>query len=141
MSEDRNCALWLGVLDRALIDATSRTSVNQNEQREQDTSRRWLLGYSADFKRVCDYAGVEPDQVRKRAATLIAVAEQRNRDCPLTEGPRTIPTYEFNGRILTLKQWSAVTGLSTQVISGRLSSGWTIEAALNRSGFTGGCLV
>ena len=43
---------------------------------------------------------------------------------------RPKPRFDFDGRTLTVKEWSAVTGLPTQIIHSRISGGWSIERTL-----------
>jgi hypothetical protein len=39
-------------------------------------------------------------------------------------------SYEYDGRVLTISQWSEETGLGRKLITSRLERGWSIERAL-----------
>lgn len=82
-------ALWRAVIAQAIEDATIRTLQDADldgitEPRKKksrqaaiveathlrDTARAWLLRNSADFRRVCYMAQLDPDAVRERAQAL-----------------------------------------------------------------------
>lgn len=58
--------LWLAVLARAFRDL-------ETSGRQCDAVKRWALtrGHDADFIRVCDLAGLNPEYVRKHMASII----------------------------------------------------------------------
>ena len=74
--------VWLAVIERAFDDAKWNPAKSAKDSRCGGMPRtqmmnahadalRWLRGTTADFKEVCDNAGVHPDQVKKRALELI----------------------------------------------------------------------
>ena len=84
--------LWRAVLLQAIEDATfrykpmkrkkkltpeewekvtaARAEARRNAKREQTAARNWLLGFSRDFRLVCNLAGVDPEAVHDRAKKL-----------------------------------------------------------------------
>jgi hypothetical protein len=75
--------LWASVIIQAMAeacaedpktqpkpDAKKRTTVGELRTR----ARRWLLSDSDDFRKVCEYAGVDPDAVRQRIAKRLKKA-------------------------------------------------------------------
>ncbi|WP_119254376.1 hypothetical protein [Shinella zoogloeoides] len=44
--------------------------------------------------------------------------------------PRVARTYTFDGKTLTAREWSTITGLHVRTLRSRISTGWTIEHAL-----------
>ena len=75
--------LWHAVIDRALQDATSclrpgrRFAQHGSNTGNSDVhhARSWFRRPSRDFTMVCDFAGLDPDVVRRRALKLIAEVE------------------------------------------------------------------
>lgn len=82
----------------------------------EDMGRRPSLEYSID--RIDNNKGYSPENCRWATST------QQNRNS------RNIHTLEYNGKTVTISEWSELTGISISAISSRLSRGWTIEQAL-----------
>lgn len=57
-------SLWRAVIAQALLDAASDSSTPENLHAREE-ALRWLNGNDADFRRVCDCAGLDPDYVRR----------------------------------------------------------------------------
>jgi hypothetical protein len=55
-------ALWIAVIQQALLDATS-LSKNKKAVLERDRARVWLTRRSADFELIATLAGLEPEAV------------------------------------------------------------------------------
>jgi hypothetical protein len=64
-------ALWTAVITQAVMDALSR-SANKEAQFHKHEAIRWLTENSKDFIDVCLNAGMNPDDVRKKAKRVIA---------------------------------------------------------------------
>lgn len=79
-------ALWTAVITQALMDAGSE-SRKPDAQHEKAKAIRWLLGNSEDFVTVCQNAGLDPDNIRRKALSAIergcvwrqGMAEQRKK--------------------------------------------------------------
>jgi hypothetical protein len=67
MSDTPEEDLWLAVVSQAVVDATA-----ERPSEDRDDARKWLLGASGDFGRVCRWAGLDPDDVRENAERLAA---------------------------------------------------------------------
>jgi hypothetical protein len=66
-------ALWLSVIQEAILDATTSLPASSRRDRvlERDAARSWLLHRNRDFATVCALAGVDPDWMRNRARKII----------------------------------------------------------------------
>lgn len=64
------CGLWLAVITQAMMDALNRTR-NPEHQKYRDEAIKWLTGNSVDFHFVCLLAGMDADEVRRRAKKAI----------------------------------------------------------------------
>ena len=53
--------LWIAVLTQAAHDAFKTA-----DKFSRDSARSWLLGNSNNFRRVCEFAGRNPDYVREK---------------------------------------------------------------------------
>lgn len=62
-------ALWRAVVAQALSDACAPTNWGTSKL-ERDNARGWLLNDSRDFRRVCEFASLDPDAVRESAERL-----------------------------------------------------------------------
>ncbi len=74
--------LWLAIIERAFDDAKWNPDNSAENSRCSGMPRtqminaradalRWLRGTTADFKEVCENAGVHPDRVKQRALDQI----------------------------------------------------------------------
>jgi hypothetical protein len=82
--------LWCAVLHRAFLDATAPLRPRPpdvlvdpqcNARIDAKAAQAWLLGGSAEFRLVCEWAGQEPDVIRHAAESL------QRRGWPKTEAP------------------------------------------------------
>ncbi len=64
-------ALWVAVITQAMMDALSK-SKNKEAQYHKHEAIRWLTESSKDFIEVCLNAGLNPDDVRRKAKKAIA---------------------------------------------------------------------
>lgn len=116
-------ALWRAVITQAFTDACND---NKGAALDRQQARAWLLGTSPDFAEVCALALLEPDHVRRLAVQRI---EDHDNPKPIPIG--AIPPakngkagiYTFDGKSMTLREWSAHTGLKTGTMHGRLALG------------------
>ena len=58
-------AIWRAVILQALEDAVNRSPKTQHRY-EKEQALRWLTERNPDFVLVCDYAGWDPDYVRRK---------------------------------------------------------------------------
>lgn len=113
-------ALWRAVITQALTDACND---NMGAALARQQARAWLLENSSDFAEVCALALLEPDHVRRLAAKHIE--EHKNpkpkpikQADPKKRGKAVI--YTFDGKSMTLKEWSEHIGISVATLYGRL---------------------
>ncbi len=64
-------SLWGAVITQALMDALSKAR-HSEASFNKDEAIRWLTSNSTDFITVCQFAGYDPDYVRKKAKKAIA---------------------------------------------------------------------
>lgn len=155
-SAERN--IWQAVLLQAVTDALEGVPGGMGNRdtrlRLTEDARRYLTRPSKDLSTVCALAGLDPEAVIERMRKQIAAAPTPEE---LIGAPRRSRTYEkkprapkpyktasaaigrnskepaliaFNGESLTVKEWSARTGINKASIYFRLGSGWTVEDAL-----------
>lgn len=62
--------LWADVMLLAVKDAVN-PGKTVNRRRERDQAREWLLGNSADFQQVCEFAGINPEAMREKLLELL----------------------------------------------------------------------
>jgi hypothetical protein len=62
--------LWIAVITQAILDAIS-TKRRGEEVHYKHEAICWLTGGSKHFRIVCDYAGLEPNWVRRHAKRVI----------------------------------------------------------------------
>lgn len=72
---DPELSLWRSVIWQAVVDATaqyvrSATSNGAITKQQRDHARAWLVGDSADFRKVCDLAEMNPRVVQRGARML-----------------------------------------------------------------------
>lgn len=60
------CGLWVAVITQAMMDALSK-STDPEHLRHKKSAIHWLTGNSQDFHFVCQLAGMDADDVRRRA--------------------------------------------------------------------------
>jgi len=73
--------LWGAVVLQAFADATSNIPKHRrgNEVQIRATARRWLISDRWDFYKVCEMAGISPDDVREFARKLKSDGWRRSR--------------------------------------------------------------
>ena len=64
-------ALWVAVITQAMMDALSNAK-NPEAQFHKHEAIRWLTENSKDFVEVCQNAGFNPDDIRRKAKKTIA---------------------------------------------------------------------
>lgn len=57
-------ALWRGVLSKAILDATMEDPKGDENKRAKRDAINWFTRDTKDFRRVCEYAGIDPALVR-----------------------------------------------------------------------------
>jgi hypothetical protein len=127
--------LWSAVILQALDDATMPAWAQEPNSRKlsRTQAREWLTKPNRDFDFVCGAAGVEPWQIRAKAAQLIQDADagiKRPKQEKVTKPQQQLAVYTYKGETLTLKEWSQRTGIIYSTLTGRVLSGWSIERAL-----------
>lgn len=63
--ENPEIAFWRAVVARAWADA-----LNGIDSRDREEARRWLTGFSPDFRIVCHLADIDPESLRERSAAM-----------------------------------------------------------------------
>lgn len=63
--ENPEIAFWRAVIARAWADA-----VSPQDSRERAEARRWLTGFSSDFRIVCHLADIDPEHLCERAKDM-----------------------------------------------------------------------
>jgi len=142
--------LWQAVLYQAVDDALNGVAYGTKNQKRNDIieARELLTNPSRDLDMICAGAGLEPDAVIERMTKLIAKAppvevlmqgkaarasaerQKREQEKKAAKTQKTPVLYTYNGESLTLTEWSERTGLSVQLIRGRINSGWAFEDAV-----------
>ena len=130
--------LWLEVLNRAVMDARLEPepgAVSPRQAIEVKDARTYLTTPSKDLAAVCAMAGADMealiDRMKRRVAgagDLITTTKTEPHLAP--QQVRNV-LHEFDGKRLTVKQLSELTGVAKHLIYSRLHNGWPIEAALN----------
>jgi hypothetical protein len=67
MSDTNEQRLWLAVVTQATADAT-----HPRDSDDRAEARAWLTTNTKDFRRICDWAGLNADDVRENAERLAA---------------------------------------------------------------------
>lgn len=131
-------ALWAAVLHQTVNDAihgvyTGSGGANTVKARLQliNEARRYLTTPSRDFDEVCTLAGLDPEAVRDHAIRLIAAAPPPEELTSKSAGPpKRAKRLTYDGRTLTISEWSKVTGLPVVTIGSRIRRGWTTAQTL-----------
>lgn len=58
--------LWQSVLLKAITDAAAINPAGDENKRAKTDADNWLRGGGRDFRRVCDFAGFDPDFIREK---------------------------------------------------------------------------
>jgi len=127
--------IWRAVITQAIADATNK-SMDRRELRARDEARQWFQDDSADFRRVCVFADLEPDAVRACALDLIdkhdsnTVQRPSPPPKPARERISLSALTDRNGTTLSIQQWAERTGISQATLYHRIHSGWPLDEAL-----------
>lgn len=75
-AKDGETDLWRAVIERALDDALGRTGGGSKGEKAHyiASARAWFRNFSPNFRRVCEWAGLDPVAVREGALVKIALA-------------------------------------------------------------------
>ena len=130
--------LWLEVLQRAVMDARLEPqsgAISPRQAQEVKEARTYLTTPSNDLAAVCAMAGVDMEWLIDCMKVRIAragepVTTKKAERCEALGRVRNVQ-YEYDGKHLTVKQLSELTGVAKHLIYTRLDKGWPIEAALN----------
>ncbi len=145
-------ALWQEVLLKTITDARLEPDswpIPKSAYQETAEARAYLITPSKDLATVCSLAGVEVEALLDRMQKQVAAVPVVNfKPKPMGRPPKaeTAPKLpkqitpkaartrgrliDHAGRCLTVKGWSALTGISAGAIRNRLRSGWTVADAL-----------
>lgn len=117
--------LFRAILNQAIEDALAK----------DPSARNWFKHQHRTYCLYCDLAGFEPEALAERV--LRACAEKDNAPpkaprLPIKRTPRDPSTYkakryQLNGQTLTLREWSALTGVSVNALRSRLQQNWPLE--------------
>jgi hypothetical protein len=130
--------LWLEVLNRAVLDARlepESAAMTPRQALEVKDARTYLTTRSKWLADVCAMAGVDMealiDRMKLRVAAVGDQTTMKKAKPHSTRGQVRSVLYEFDGKHLTVKQLSELTGVAKHLIYSRLQAGLTLEAALN----------
>lgn len=130
--------LWQEVLLRAITDARLAPDAAAFSPRQVDEineARAYLTMPSKDLAAVCAMAGVDMEAMIERMNRRIAEAgplRTRTESKPDQQKKRNQNVlYEFEGRQLSVKQLSEISGVSAYLIYTRIRKGWSLDAATN----------
>lgn len=82
MIESPERTLWRAVVERAILDALGHCTDEREISAQRVVRTRaqtWLTDNGADFRKVCDYAGLDPARVRQEAASILRDASKRRK--------------------------------------------------------------
>ena len=130
--------LWLEVLHRAVLDARLEPesgAITPRQALEVRDARHYLTTSSKDLAAVCTMADIDMVALIERMKLRIAGAA----DLVVVDRPKVDPVrklgrsvfYELEGKQLTVRQLSDLSGVSMSLICDRVRKGWPLEAALN----------
>lgn len=143
--------LWQQVLLQAVNDAIrgiKDSNIATTRARLIQQARDYITVPNRDFNEVCSLAGLDPEAVRERVAPMIAAApspeelanpeaqSRLTRPCAAQRqskprGPRpSTPRHTFDGKTMTLSEWSEHLGVRVETLRTRQSKGWPIERVL-----------
>ena len=130
--------LWLEVLNRAVLDSRLEPEPGAVSPRQAivvKDARTYLTTPSKDLAAVCAMAGADMealiDRMKLRVAGAGNLITAQKAEPQRARGRVRSVLYEFNGKRLTVKQLSELTGVARHLIYSRLHSGLPLEAALN----------
>jgi hypothetical protein len=135
-SEER---LWRAVIARAFSDACLPFLNDEAAERQviRSEARAWLTRPSRNLTIICTLAGEEPSRVQALAKKLIAEADAGSTRrisakafAPAPAPRRKAAVYTFDGKTMTLVEWSKQTGINAGTLKSRLDKGWSVEEAL-----------
>lgn len=139
--------LWLEVLNRAVLDARLEPeypAMTPRQTQEAKDARTYLTTRTQGLADVCAMAGVDMEALIDRMKLRVAVVGDqitaKNAEPHKARGQVRSMLYEFDGKRLTVKQLSELTGVAKHLIYSRLQIGWSLEAALNPVKCRGGVL-
>ncbi|RVC62809.1 MAG: hypothetical protein EOS81_07110 [Mesorhizobium sp.] len=119
--------LWVAVILQATEDGL-----------KDKRARAWFQPANADFVDVCSLAGLDPDNVAERAANAFrrsdnaeAIGHKFEIAKPEAAAPRQATRYEHDGKSLTVREWSKLSGVKESNIRDRLRFGYSIAEATN----------
>ena len=132
-------ALWREVLLQALTDGLNSPPVSDAilGAGAEIPPRDYILVPNADFELVCQYAGADPDALRRDFQARLAtrdprgVHKTRDRRMSKKRAPKPPTTSICQERLLTLREWADRSGFSRKLLLDRVNRlGWSIERAL-----------
>jgi len=144
--------LWRRVLAMAVEDALQGKKMGSDTAASRvrliQQARDYITIPNRDFNEVCSLAGLDPEAVRERVVPMIAAAPSpeeladreassrlnrpsraRKADKPRVPRPGA-PRYTFDGKTMTLNEWSDHLGVRVETLRARQSNGWPIERVL-----------
>lgn len=143
-----SAALWNGVILRAIEDATMNPDLTKSAskrriiERDRARARSWLASDSEDFRLVCFLADRDPVDVARKALVAIEKADAFVAASPSLERDRQntdrrsssfmVRRFTFQGRTLTVREWSNLTGIPPNVLHNRFKV-MNVEEALTKS--------
>lgn len=128
--------LWRAVIEQQLRDGVC-TLKDGASIRYRNEARAWFNSSNPSFRYVCDLAGFKPVQLANKAQALFAEADKAPAKPARPRTPRDPSTYKskrysYNGQCLTLREWSAQTGITVAALQSRLQLKWPIERMLTQ---------
>lgn len=124
--------LWHAVINQMLEDGLN-THTSATITRDREAARDWFTRRGSGYRYVCDLADIaDPDKLADRALVMFAEADKApnaRAQHPASRNPANYKSkrYEFNGQSLTLREWSAHTGISLQALKSRIQQKWPLE--------------
>ncbi|WP_320202370.1 hypothetical protein [Agrobacterium rosae] len=142
--------LWRAVLFNAIDEAVrgvSQSSYFSPIQRVAliKDARDYITVPNKDFNTVCSLAGLDPEAVREHVTKQIAAAptaeelaitprQKKTKGKKPGPKPRTDTVrFEYDGKTLTIAEWSELSGVNAVTIRQRLRNGWAISRAIEKA--------